>query len=231
MFKWDTISWIASAIFALGLALGAFVNDAFLILLAAAYLLRPALLAFGFGKKYADERQMTIQYHSGNIALIVLILVIAGFYVDARIEGKPGDTYALLLCIALATKAAVGLLMLGDYKSNGVRIALFIGLLFLLFVAFSHGFSTGLLIEGGPAIAILVFGIVGRKQPLLSAIFFVLIAAAAAYYFVIARSHAAMESRIGVAFVLIMPLFITAFCFFRGWKAERQISTEAVGWK
>ena len=51
MFKWDNISWIATGIFFVGLALGAFVNDAFLIVLAGAYLLRPALLAFGFGGK------------------------------------------------------------------------------------------------------------------------------------------------------------------------------------
>jgi len=47
MFKWDRISWIASGIFVIGVVLGMTVNFFFFFLLAIAYLLRPALLAFG----------------------------------------------------------------------------------------------------------------------------------------------------------------------------------------
>ena len=64
MFKWDKLSWIASGIFVLGIILGIW-NNFFFGLLIVAYLLRPTILAFGKGKKYADERQIVGYATSG----------------------------------------------------------------------------------------------------------------------------------------------------------------------
>jgi hypothetical protein len=218
MFKWDTISWIATAIFVAGLALTVFVTDAFLVLLIGAYLLRPALLAFGLGTPRADERQLTIQFHSGNIALIVVILALAGFYIKARIDGIPADNYAMLLAIALVTKASIGLVMHGDYKVNGTRIGLFIALLYFLFVALSHSFSLTLLVEGAPAIAIAVFSLLGRKFPRIAAAFFALVGVAAFYMF--GPIHKFTEGTLTTGYVLALPMLIAAFCFFRAGRPD-----------
>ena len=91
-----------------------FFNNSFLTLLIVAYLLRPTILAFGRGKKYADERQKNIQLQSGNIALTVVKIAIIIFSFIDEAQGKSSDTYNGILAIALATKAIIGLIMLKD---------------------------------------------------------------------------------------------------------------------
>ena len=76
MFKRDPIFWWASGIFILVLALFAITQyDVLLMLIVFAYLLRPALASFGLAKKYVDERQMSLNYRSSNIAFVVTIIL------------------------------------------------------------------------------------------------------------------------------------------------------------
>jgi hypothetical protein len=76
MFKKDPIFWSASAIFVAALVLYGVTQMQFcLALMVGAYLLRPTLASLGIGRRKIDERQMTINYRSGNIAFAVTIML------------------------------------------------------------------------------------------------------------------------------------------------------------
>jgi hypothetical protein len=225
MSNWDSLSWWATGIFIAGLVLGAAVNEQFLFLLAGAYLLRPTLLALGLAKKYADERQRLIQFHSGNIALTVTVLSLIGFAIKARLEAQPPDNYYMLIALALLTKALVGLVMIGDYRAAGVRITTTIGILLFLFAALENGFSVGTLIEASPGILVLLVGLLGIKRPKLSAILLVMIGIALAIVFGPVRAFTL--TRILVGLLLPLPVFIAAFCFFKASQAHLLTTTAA----
>ena len=225
MSNWDSLSWWASGIFVAGLVLGAAVDEQFLFLLAGAYLLRPTLLALGLAKRYADERQRMIQFHSGNIALTVTVLSLIGFAIKARLEGQPADTYTMLIAVALLTKALVGLVMIGDYRAAGVRITTTIGILLLLFAALENGFSVGTLVEASPGILVLLVGLLGIKQPKISALLLAILGIVLAIVFGPVRAFTLTRILVGV--LLPLPVFIAAFCFFRAAQSHALPSTAA----
>jgi len=218
MFKWDRISWIASGIFVIGVVLGMTVNFFFFFLLAIAYLLRPALLAFGLTKHLADERQMSIQFHSGNIALIIVIVALMIFAYTEDAAGRHADNYYFLLALALAAKAVVGLVMNGDFTSAAVRISVFAALMILLFVTAENGLSLGMLMEGIPGFVILIAGLVGWKKPLIGAIFFAVLAVGTSMMFGVLGGFTA--SRVYMSLLLSIPLLVVGFCFYKGWRGE-----------
>lgn len=116
--RWDTLSWWASVPFFAGLVLAMVTGkDSFLLLLVAAYMLRPTLYALNLGTRFADERQLAIQYRSGNLAFAVLLAAIIAFVVKSRVEGKPADDFMLLLVKRWPTIGAVvfGLLSLAAF--------------------------------------------------------------------------------------------------------------------
>lgn len=224
MFKWDKISWIATVIFLLGLLLGALVNELFVYLIVGGFLLRSTLLAFGVAKKYADERQMQIQYHSGNIALTVVIVAIIIFAVKAGLSGKTAfDEYVMLITLALVAKGVVALVMLGDYRAAAVRITVVAGSAIVIFSTLSHGFSLGTLMESLPGLLIIAVGLIGIKRPMLSAIILAVIGLATFIFF--GPGGGFTESRIFMGIILSIPLFVTAFCFYKGAKTK---TTEVV---
>ena len=210
MFKWDAISWIATGIFVIGVALGATVDNSFLLLLAGSYLLRPTLLAFGLGKNFADERQTQVQFHSGNIALIVVVVGLIIAAISESIQGRHADTFYFLISLALLSKALVGLVMNGDHRTTAVRISLFISLLYLLFVCM-EGLSIGTLIEGAPGLIILAAGLIGKKIPMVGAIVLGLVAIATLYFFGILGGLT--STRVYVSLILSTPLAVAAVCF------------------
>jgi len=216
MFKWDRISWWATGISLTGLLLGIFVHELFLYLMIGSLLLRSTLLAFNAAKKYADERQMLIQYHSGNIAFTFVIVAIILYSLKAELSGQTVDTFATLLIIGLGTKAAVGLVMVGDYRVAAVRIAVTIGLALIIFASLSHGLSISTLIESAPGLLILITGLVGIKRPLVSAIILAIIGLATFVMF--GPVGGLTESRIFMGIVLSLPLFVTAVCFYKSTK-------------
>ncbi|MBA4312727.1 MAG: hypothetical protein C0417_08865 [Chlorobiaceae bacterium] len=221
MFKWDKISWIASGIFLAGLLLGAFVNELFLYLMVGGFLLRSTLLAFGVAKIYADERQMQIQYHSGNIALTVLVVAIIIFAVKAGLSGKQAfDEYAMLVTIALVAKGVVGLVMIGDYRAVAVRITVIAGVAITLFASLSHGFSLGTLMEASPGLLIIIVGLLGIKRPMISAALLAIIGLATFIFF--GPGGGLTETRIFMGIILSLPLFVTAFCFYKGARIEKK---------
>jgi len=230
MFKWDKISWIALGIFVTGIILGAVIDNIYLFLLVAAYLLRPTLLAFGGSKeKYADERQIKIQYHSGNIALTVMIIVMIVFALIEHLQGKPYDTYNEIIIIGLLTRALVSLIMIGDYKAAAARIGFFMALLlglFILLEASSGPFNPIIFLVILPPIIIAVISYVGLKKPMFSAIFFGALGLIALILLSFPRNNLPILAIISTEIAISVPLFVEAFLFYKGSRAEKASNAE-----
>jgi hypothetical protein len=230
MFKWDKLSWIALGIFVTGIILGAVIDNIYLFLLVAAYLLRPTLLAFGGSKeKYADERQIKIQYHSGNIALTVMIIAMIVFAVIEYLQGKPYDTYNELIVIGLLTRALVSLIMIGDYKAAAARIGFFMALLLGLFILFdisSEPFKPIVFLIIMPPVIIAIISYVGLKRPMFSAIFFVALGVIAVILLSLLRNNLPIAARITTDIAISLPLLVEAFLFYKGAKAEKATNKE-----
>ncbi|MFO7652314.1 MAG: hypothetical protein R6X25_00670 [Candidatus Krumholzibacteriia bacterium] len=221
MFKRDALFWWASGIFLAALLLGAFVSEEFLLLLVAANLLRPTVNALGLAGKSADERQLQIQFHAGNLALTVLIVAVALFALRAERVGAPADDFYALLAVGLATKALVGLVMIGDYRSAGVRIAVTIGalvLLFSLFDAWNDG-PLEILLHASPGLIVVAIGLLGRRLPRVSA---ALLAVFAVVVIVYGAGRFTMPGFV-IAFIVGAPLLAAAFCFGIG-GADRKLA-------
>jgi hypothetical protein len=223
MLKWDAISWWATALFILSAILAAvFKNDAYLFLMVGSYMLRPTLYALGVATKYADERQMSIQYRSGNLALTIVILAIILFAIKARIEGKPADDFNALLVIALAARAVTGVLMIGDYRSVAMKISISLGALWLLFVLAENGFSLAMLKEGSPGILIALIGVLGKWQPKISGAIFGILACVACYFIGFRTGHGFTFYQAMTSMLVAVPLLASSYCFFKGSKTEGQ---------
>jgi hypothetical protein len=177
------------------------------------------LLAFGVAKKYADERQMQIQYHSGNIALTVVIVAIIIFAVKAGLSGKQAfDEYAMLVTLALVAKGVVAMVMLGDYRAVAVRITVIAGVAITLFASLSHGFSLVTFMEASPGLLIILVGLIGIKRPMISAIALAIIGLGT--FIIFGPGGGLSETRIFMGFILSIPLFVTAFCFYKSVKSR-----------
>ncbi|HEY5535636.1 MAG TPA: hypothetical protein VIL99_11985 [Ignavibacteria bacterium] len=224
MFKWDKISWIASAIFAIVILLGAFIDNSYLYLLILPYFFRPTIMALGGARKYTDERQKFIQYHSGNIALTVLIIAIIIFAIIDQINGKPTDTYNILIVITLVTKALVGLILIRDYKSAGVRTGIYVAFFYAIFVtfgAFNIIFSLKYFLIFCPAIVVAGMSLTGNKYPFVSFVFFSLIGLLSIVLLATIGPEGNYIQRIVMGFVLSVPLFVTSFFFYKGARVEK----------
>jgi hypothetical protein len=232
MFKWDKISWIAFGIFVTGVILGA-IDNIFLFLLVAAYLLRPTLLALGGSKeKYADERQIKIQYHSGNIALTVMIIAMIVFALIEHLKGKPYDTYNEIIIIGLLTRALVSLVMIGDYKAAAARIGYFMALLlglFILFEASSGPFNPIIFLIILPPILIALVSYIGLKKPMVGVIFFGVLGVTALILLSFPRNNLNIASIISTEIAITAPLLVEAFLFYKGAKAEKATGPEISG--
>ena len=229
MFKWDKLSWYASGIFVAGIILGIF-NNNFFGLMIVAYLLRPTILAFGKGKRFADERQTNIQFQSGNIALTVVIIAMFIFNLIEQYEGRPGDKYNQIIAIALATKAIVGLIMLRDYKTAGFRSGFFMGLLLSLFTLFSANFEPIGFLIAIPGFLIMLLSYLGLKKPMpISVIFGILgITAGVLRGFFFNGNNLPMSANITTTIIISVPLLATAFFFYKGALAEKVSDNEVL---
>jgi hypothetical protein len=219
MFKWDAVSWSATGIFALGLVLGGTAHGAFLFLMLGAYLLRPTLNALGLAKRYVDERQLQIQFHSGNIGFAVAMLAAAALAIKAQVEGRRIDEYVFIISFGVAAKAIVGLLMAADPRTVGVRIACTIGLLATLFTLLEGGSLTGIVIQALPGVIVLSIGLLGLWKPVPSAVLLALAAAFTAYFFGI---RGAWTLRWQMLLLVTVPLTIASISLFR---STRVVST------
>lgn len=221
MFRRDWIFWVATGVFALSLAL-ATIHYLFLFLMIGAYLLRPTLHSLGIARDLVDERQMSIQHRSGNLGFVVMLLTAIVIAVVIELQGGHADYIYMIICLGLAAKALANVVLTGDHRVTGVRIAVTVGLLYLLFGFLEGDFSLGLLIHSIPGLIILSLGLLGKKFPRIAAL---LLAGAAVYsvffFNLLRRSNPGSFS---VLLLIPLPLLIAAACLISRERSGNQTS-------
>lgn len=167
MFKRDPMFWLAAFIFILGIAVFGFTqNQLWLFLLAGSYLLRPTLASLNIAKSLVDERQMSIQYRSGNIAFASMIIasIIMAVYQSSR-DDHSWEFFSAVVIIGLAAKALSNVFLVGNYRQSGTKIITWVGFLLVLFTSLENGFSIGSLMESIPGLIIIAIGLLSKKFP------------------------------------------------------------------
>jgi hypothetical protein len=159
---------------------------------------------------------MTVQYRSGNIALTVVIITVIAFIIKNSLEGKPTDEFNTILIIAIASRALSGVLLIKNYHVAGIRITSAVGSFWILFVIASHGISIHALPEAIPGIAFILFALLGKYKPMITAIIF-------GFLSLLAFGFISFFVRGGFTFyqfitglLVSLPLAAASFCFYRG---------------
>jgi len=167
MSKRDAIFWWASAIFVAALLLFAATQNQFwLALMIASYLLRPTLASLGIGRAKIDERQMTINYRSGNIAFAVTLMLCAFCAAKLELEGDHAfELFAMVIILGLATKALFNVILVKNYREAATKIIISVGLLIALFSVMDASSFLSVVMQILPGLAIAGIGLLSRKYP------------------------------------------------------------------
>ncbi len=217
MIKRDKVFYAACGLFVAGLAVAALGWQVFPLFLIGAYLLRPFLHSFGLAGKLADERQKQIHSRSGNVAFVAVILAAAVLAVIRSAQGEqPSDLWALI-CIGIAVRALVGLLMVGEPRTAGVTIVVSMGVLYLLFNLMEGGLSIDALMNGLPGFLILALGLAARKFPRFVAAILAAAAVGSVFFFHLYRFN---QGSLMVILLLPVPMLIAAGCLWAPPPAE-----------
>lgn len=213
MFKKDRIFWCATGIFVLAIILFAVTqNQLWLALMVASYLLRPTLASLGVGRRLVDERQMSIQYRSGNIAFAAMMVTAIVLAVVQNIKGDHSwELFNIVIIIGLATKALFNVLLVKNFREAGARIIMAVGLMVALFASMSHGLSIDTLVEAAPGLAIAVIGWLSKKFP--RTIGTLVFAVTAVLLFVILKKGITI-GQITTAVLISTPLILAGACLF-----------------
>jgi hypothetical protein len=209
----DAIFWWASGIFMAALVLAAVTqNDLWLFLMVASYLLRPTLASLGVARRFVDERQMSIQYRSGNIAFAIMLAAAVVLAVMQRIKGDPSwEFFNIIIILGLASKALFNVLLVKDYREAGSRIIMAVGALVVLFVAAENGPTLAGLAEASPGLAIVLIGWLARKFPrTIGALIFVV----ALGLLVVILGKGFTIGQITTALVVCVPLVLAGLSLF-----------------
>lgn len=217
--KRDGIFWTAATIFVVALALSAALGQQYMLLLMAAYLLRPTVHSLGFAPKLIDERQLQIQYRASNVAFAALVLGNSLLFVHLmRIDDHTWEMVGALLMIALAVRALAGLLLVGDLAAAGQRILYSVGLLAALFAAMDAGFPV-IFVAVLPGLAVVGLGVASRRYPRPVA---AAVGAVMTFFCVMMLPRALRQpggANWGTAVtfgLILLPLIIAASCLWRG---------------
>ena len=209
MFKKDPIFWWATGIFILALVLtGIFKDQLFIFLMVGSYLLRPTLASLGLARHLVDERQMSINYRSGNIAFVVMIIVSIILAVTQSIKGNPHwDLFNIVVALGLAGKALSNVILTGNYRDGAVKIIMTVGLLLTLFSLVENLEGQFALVpfflHALPGLVIIVVGWLARIFPKTVAIILFLITIVSMYFVLKTGSKI---GQITAALVLALPL-------------------------
>lgn len=170
MFKKDPIFWCASGIFVLALLLFYITKDQnWLFLGIVSYLLRPTLASLGVAARLVDERQMTINYRSSNIAFAVTMLacVIVAVMLAAQ-DNHAFEYFHMIIIVGLATKALFNVILVKNFREAAAKILISVGLLVALFNSF-ESFDNWSIIRFlkyiTPGLAIAGVGLLSRYYP------------------------------------------------------------------
>ncbi len=219
--KRDAI-FILAVVVALGGA-GLFIagSSAGLLLLAAAYLLRPALHECGIARGLADERQLLIHSRSGNIGFLVVILVTSGFALWRISRGESAEDLLQIIALGLAARALTNLVMIGEYRKAGAMILTAMGGFVAIFLIAEGGASVAGLVGLLLGAAIAGTGQVARRFPrTVAGILIGVIAAVAAFFHL--YEFRAMQSALWLLFV--MPLAVAVVCLLLGRNEDEDVS-------
>ncbi len=218
----DAIFWAATVIFVVSATLATVVDQGFLLLAVASYLLRPALHSLGFFMKLVDERQMQIQYRASNVAFTALVM--GNVCVIVYLMGKGDHTWEMVnavLMVGLAARAIAGLLMVGDPAVAGPRIVMAVGAFLCLFGVLEGGLPGGIA-HGLPGLAVIGLGFAARKAP--RAIAGVLLVLSVALIVLVVGTAYRRESlnwgTAVTALLLGVPLVVGAVCILRGASSQ-----------
>ncbi len=229
MFKKNPIFWWASIIFVLGLILVAVTqNQIFLAFIIAAYLLRPTLASLGLVKKHVDERQLSLNYRSSNIAFFVMMIVCVYFAAKLQAEeSEYAEMFYTVILVGMAFKALFNVLLKKNFRETAPKIIISVGLLMTLFASFSNIdqgiFSMSFIMNVLPCLFVVGVGITAKFYP----------RAASIGMFIYAALLVAFMCRRGfswgtLASSLIFPFPLAAAAFVL-WREPKNSSEEVNG--
>ena len=181
MFKKDQIFWWASSIFILSLILFAVTqNNLFLASMILAYLLRPTLGSLGLAKKYIDERQLSLNHRSSNIAFVVMLITCVIFATKLSAENNAArEMFNLVIVIGIAVKALFNVILSKNFREGAAKIIIAVGLFAALFSGMSsidHGLlPINFLISILPGLLIAGLGVLSKYFPRVIAVSMLLI--------------------------------------------------------
>jgi len=225
--KKDPIFWAATFIFGAAIVIAAVTkNQLWLFLLAGSYLLRPTMASLGIARHLVDERQMSIQYRSGNIAFVVMIITSIILAVTLSIKNDPAwEMFNIVIILGLAGKALANVILVGNYRESGTRIIMAAGLLLFLFVSLENGFSLGTLVEGAPGLLIVGIGWLARIFPrTVGGLIFIV--TAVLEFFILSKGFTIAQ--IATALLVAVPLVTAGFCLILGDRGEAEIGTDSI---
>jgi hypothetical protein len=211
----DPIFWAATAIFVLSLVLAGTVHEVALLLMAFAYLLRPTLHALGLARRYADERQLTDQYRSGNIAFTVIVAGLIILAADRQLRDEPADAYFALLCVGIAAKALANRLLGKDWRPTGIIIVLSVAALMTLFGLIEEGLTFPGLMHSIPGLILAAIGVTGFRYPRVAGVLTAAAAAFAIYFFKLY-----LLRQVPTFLLIAVPLIIASACLTFGRDPE-----------
>jgi hypothetical protein len=218
MFKRDPIFWWACGIFILVLALYAVTrNDVILMLIVFAYLLRPTLASLGLAKKHFDEREMSLNYRSSNIAFVVTIIACILMSAKLRAENNvASEMFFLVIVIGAVAKALFNVLLTKDFREVAPKIIVSVGLFAAIFSGMSqvdHGiFSLDFFMNILPGLVLIGIGIMSKYFPRVAATILLLLTIT----FVIHRLTLDMSwATTGTLLIIGVPLLSASFGLWR----------------
>ena len=219
MFKKDPIFWLATFIFVSAIVIyGLTQNQLWLFLLVGSYLLRPTLASLNIVKSLVDERQMSIQYRSGNIAFAAMMI---GCIIMAVYQSNKGDHswefFSAIVVIGLVAKALSNVFLIGNYRESATKIIMAVGLMFVLFASLENGFSVGTLMESVPGLVIIGVGWLSKKYPRTIGII-VMVVTAILLFIILSKGF--VIGQIITAAVISVPLTIAGISLFIGDRIE-----------
>jgi hypothetical protein len=223
MFRKDPIFWYASGIFILALLLFAITQNQFwLALVIGSYLLRPILASLGIGRKYMDERQMSIHYRSGNIAFAVMIIMCVAFALKLDAENNHDwEMFTATIIAGLAAKALFNIVLIKNFRETASKIIITVGLLVALFSVMDVKSPVGMLISALPGLAVAGIGLMARKFPQIIGIIIVILAIASMIFLLTFKKN---WGQLVTAAVIGIPLLVAGIGLYRAGRNDAKAS-------
>jgi hypothetical protein len=208
--KKDPIFWVACGIFVLAFALFFITKEQLWLFLAiGSYLLRPTLASIGIGRRYTDERQLSIHYRSGNIGFAVTIIMCVIFAIKLSSENNHDfELFIAAIIIGLAAKAVFNVVLVKNFRQTMPKIIIWVGLLVALFSSLDVGSALGILISIIPGLVIAGLGFLGLRYPRIIGIVIIVLAIAASIFILTFRKG---WGQIITAAVIGLPLLIAGY--------------------